>query len=223
MLLLRASTGKQMNNHLIKTEYSFSKNLNWQLPWLKAYEFCNSYRKNLISIQSSTDQQVVTQFLMPLILNGESRIDLPFVTAYYFIDRVSIYPTEKFYADPVAKNIGVWTSGASVPGLKTYFWVSKLSLFFYSNWFYGEPRPTSLSECVRIAPVPQGPWASTPCEQWLPFVCQDWWQSCDHISFFYNLFFSHFTTFSIIHGILFRNGQFRVVQSGQVKGCSGFY
>ncbi|XP_046641350.1 C-type lectin-like isoform X2 [Daphnia pulicaria] len=115
-----------------------------QLPWLKAYEFCNSYRKNLISIQSTKDQQVVTQFLMPLILN-----------------------------DPVAKNIGVWTSGASVPGLKTYFWVSKLSLFFYSNWFYGEPRPTSLSECVRIAPVPEGPWASTPCEQWLPFVCQD--------------------------------------------------
>lgn len=223
MLLLRASTGKQMNNHWIKTEYSFSKNLNWQLPWLKAYEFCNSYRKNLISIQSSTDQQVVTQFLMPLILNGECRIDPPsFVPAYYFIDRVSIYRW-KFYADPVAKSIGVWTSGASVPGLKTYFWVSKLSLFFYSNWFYGEPRPTSLSECVRIAPVPQGPWASTPCEQWLPFVCQDWWQSCDHISFFYNLFFSHFTTFSIIHGILFRNGQFRVVQSGQVKGCSGFY
>ncbi len=66
-----------MNNHWIKTKYSFSKKLNWQLPWLKAYEFCNSYRKNLISIQSTKDQQVVTQFLMPLILNGESRIDLP--------------------------------------------------------------------------------------------------------------------------------------------------
>lgn len=77
------------------------------------------------------------------------------------------------HADPIAKIIGVWTSGASIPGLKTYFWVSKLSLFLYTNWFYGEPKGTSLSECVRVAPTATGTWASTPCDQWLPFICQD--------------------------------------------------
>jgi hypothetical protein len=164
---------------------------------------------------------------MPLILNGECRINPPpppFVPAYYFIDRVSIYRW-KFYADPVAKNIGVWTSGASVPGLKTYFWVSKLSLFFYSNWFYGEPRPTSLSECVRIAPVPEGPWASTPCEQWLPFVCQDW-ESCDHLLFI--IYSSHILQHSrkgspIIHGIYVSKSTVSgCTQSGEMKKLFGF-
>ena len=79
----------------------------------------------------------------------------------------------KMSADPVALQIGVWISGTYVPALGSFFWASSVQYFSYANWMSGEPNNVGdTAQCVRIVPTSTGSWASVPCDQWLPFICE---------------------------------------------------
>lgn len=72
VLLLREPAGnifvisQLLDPYLMNIFFCFST----QLAWVKAIEFCKSYHMNLISIESTKEQEDVTNILMPIVLNG---------------------------------------------------------------------------------------------------------------------------------------------------------
>ncbi|EFX71126.1 hypothetical protein DAPPUDRAFT_256206 [Daphnia pulex] len=113
-----------------------------QLSWAKANDYCNTYDMKLLSIKTQSVQNDVSDILMPLVLGY-----------------------------PISKQIGVWTSGAYNTGQKGFAW---LEPFTFVNWFYGEPNTGISNPCVRIVPesMSDAKWATLPCDQWLPFICE---------------------------------------------------
>ncbi|XP_057376781.1 C-type lectin 37Da-like [Daphnia carinata] len=141
-----ACEGSIGNNKCIKIKDKCTCYVNQQLPWRKAFEFCKTNRKDLISIETAKDQADIESFLMPIILGDEV----------------------------AQKTGGVWTSGAQVPALDNYYWASKQKLVSFANWFYGEPNSDGTPQCIRITLTPEGTWATASCkEAHLPFICQD--------------------------------------------------
>lgn len=75
--------------------------------------------------------------------------------------------------DPIASQIGVWTSGTYVTAMNRFIWASTAQFFSFANWMSGEPVTTGPTSCVRMIPSVDGSWGVTPCDQWLPFICQE--------------------------------------------------
>nr|CAH0101973.1 unnamed protein product [Daphnia galeata] len=140
--------GSMGSNKCVKIKsvcYCFVKT---QLSWELANNFCKANSMSLLSIETQSEQQAVSETLMPIVLG-----------------------------EPISKKIGVWTSGSYNPGQKTFTWSATQKAFTFVNWFYGEPNTGGTNQCVRIRIVPEslisGKWATLNCDQWLPFICQD--------------------------------------------------
>lgn len=74
-------------------------------------------------------------------------------------------------ADPIGSLIGVWTSGTYIPSMNVFYWASASAYLSFANWLQGEPNGVVSAQCIRLVPA-EWNWASLPCDQWLPFICE---------------------------------------------------